>query len=41
MGGGTWRFCGADAVAFCRQHAAESSSLADRCRRLGASTEPS
>ena len=41
MGGGTWRFCGADAVTFCQQHAAESSALADRCRRLGASTEPS
>ena len=41
MGGGTWRFCGADAVTFCLQHAAESSSLADRCRRLGTVTQPS
>jgi hypothetical protein len=41
MGGGTWRFCGSNAVTFCRQHATESSSLADRCRRLGAATEPS
>jgi hypothetical protein len=41
MGGGTWRFCGADAVAFCQQHAAESSALADRCRRLGDDTEAS
>jgi hypothetical protein len=41
MGGGTWRFCGADAVTFCEQHAAESSTLADRCRRLGTVAEPS
>jgi hypothetical protein len=41
MGGGTWRFCGADAITFCLQHAAENSSLADRCRRLGTVTQPS
>ncbi len=41
MGGGTWRFCGADAVTFCLQHAAESKALADRCRRLGTVVEPS
>jgi hypothetical protein len=39
MGGGTWRFCGADAVTFCLQHAAESSTLTDRCRRLGTGTD--
>ena len=41
MGGGTWRFCGADAVVFCRRHATESRTLADRCRRLGTDLEPS
>ncbi|HUZ82058.1 MAG TPA: hypothetical protein VMU73_07410 [Gaiellaceae bacterium] len=40
MGGGTWRFCGADAVAFCRRHAAETSVLAERCRRFGETTTP-
>lgn len=33
MGGGTWHFCGANAVAFCRQHAAEDDRLAAQCRR--------
>jgi hypothetical protein len=41
MGGGTWRFCGADAISFCKQHAADDQTLADRCRLLGASTSPS
>jgi hypothetical protein len=34
MGGGTWRFCGADAVAFCREHAAEDKALTDRCETV-------
>jgi hypothetical protein len=34
MGGGEWRYCNADAVAYCKQHAAESSSLAEQCDRL-------
>jgi len=33
-GGGTWRYCGALAVAFCRVHAAEQRSLAAKCARL-------
>ena len=41
MGGGTWRFCGADAVTFCLNHAADDSTLADRCRRLDDNTSPS
>ena len=41
MGGGTWRFCGVDAVTFCLNHAAENSTLADRCRRLDDNTSPS
>ncbi len=34
MGGGTWRYCGADAVAFCAQHASQSQKLAEQCDRL-------
>ena len=34
MGGGTWRFCGADAVAYCTKHASESRTLAEQCDRL-------
>jgi hypothetical protein len=41
MGGGTWRYCGADAISFCKQHAADDNTLAERCRLLGASTSPS
>jgi hypothetical protein len=41
MGGGTWRFCGADAISYCRRHSAESTTLADRCRVLGDSASPS
>lgn len=41
MGGGTWRFCGADAIAFCKQHSSDDQTLADRCRLLGAATSPS
>jgi hypothetical protein len=41
MGGGTWHFCGADAISFCRRHSAESSTLTDRCRLLGNSVSPS
>jgi hypothetical protein len=34
MGGGDWHYCGVDAAAYCRQHASESSSLAEQCDRL-------
>ena len=34
MGGGTWRFCGADAAAYCAAHAADSRKLAEQCDRL-------
>jgi hypothetical protein len=34
MGGGDWRYCNGDAAAYCKQHASESSSLADQCDRL-------
>lgn len=34
MGGGTWRYCGDDAAAFCRTHAAESAQLAAKCETL-------
>jgi hypothetical protein len=40
MGGGTWNLCGSTAVAFCRQHLANGTGLADKCARLrhGANT---
>jgi hypothetical protein len=38
MGGGSWRFCGADAAAFCRQHAGEDRRLDARCRQLSSAT---
>ena len=34
MGGGTWNLCGSTAVAFCRQHVANGTGLADECARL-------
>jgi hypothetical protein len=34
LGGGTWRFCGAQALAFCRAHASEDRRLARRCASL-------
>ena len=34
MGGGTWRYCGVEAVAFCRAHSTEQRSLAVQCARL-------
>jgi hypothetical protein len=39
MGGGTWRFCGADAAVFCREHAAEDHTLAERCRHIDRRTD--
>ena len=35
MGGGTWRYCGVRATAFCRVHAADSRELAAKCEALG------
>ena len=34
MGGGTWRFCGADAAAYCAAHASERKTLVEQCARL-------
>jgi hypothetical protein len=34
LGGGTWRFCGEQALAFCRAHASEEPSLAAQCAKL-------
>jgi hypothetical protein len=35
MGGGTWHFCGADAVTFCQTHvAADPAKLAAVCAKL-------
>jgi hypothetical protein len=39
MGGGTWRFCDAEAVGFCRAHARESKQLAAQCAKLEVKTE--
>ncbi|HEX3806556.1 MAG TPA: hypothetical protein VHV52_07230 [Gaiellaceae bacterium] len=33
MGGGTWRYCGSEAVAFCRVHGAEH-RVAAQCAKL-------
>jgi hypothetical protein len=35
MGAGTYKYCGANAVAACRQFAAEDKGLASRCEELG------
>ncbi len=34
MGGGTWRFCGDAAAAYCRAHAAAGARAAEQCDRL-------
>jgi hypothetical protein len=34
MGGGDWHYCGDVAAAYCKEHAADSSSLAAQCARL-------
>jgi hypothetical protein len=35
MGGATYRYCGKDAVAFCRRSAAGDRELAPQCARIG------
>ena len=34
LGGGTWRYCGARAIAYCRAHAREDASLSVQCARV-------
>ena len=34
-GGGTYKYCGANAVAACRQFASDDKALAARCEKLG------
>jgi hypothetical protein len=36
MGGGSWRLCGASAVAFCKSRGAKAPDLAAQCDHLGA-----
>jgi hypothetical protein len=35
IGGATYKYCGADAVAACQQFATEDKGLAARCEKLG------
>lgn len=34
LGGGTWRFCGAHALTYCRAHAREDAGLSAQCAKL-------
>jgi hypothetical protein len=34
LGGGTWRFCGAQASAYCKAHAQEDTDLSAQCEKL-------
>lgn len=39
MGGATFKYCGADAVAFCRQSGAGDKGTASQCEALGTRSE--
>lgn len=40
MGAGTYKYCGANAVAACRQFASDDKGLASRCEELGLLRRP-
>jgi hypothetical protein len=40
MGGGTYRYCGADVVQFCRQFGPSEEAIATKCDELGVRATP-